>query len=93
MRDICWQLPGERPEPLPSAVRQGSLPTSKSHLAVFSVAIPSSPARLAAAEAEGARPFTLPGPCSASQAVRSAPRAADFQYRRRPRPNRPPAPK
>ena len=59
-----------------SATRAASRPASNSHLAVFSVAMPSSAARLAAAEAEGAKPFTLPGPCSASQTERSAPSAA-----------------
>ena len=42
-----------------------------SHLAVFSVSIPSSAARTSAAAAEGARPITEPGPCSASQTARS----------------------
>ncbi len=54
--------------------RSGSRPCSTSHLAVFSVPIPSPAARTSAAAADGARPTTLPGPCSASQAVRRAAR-------------------
>ena len=45
---------------------------SCNHLAVVSVVMPSSSARTCAAAAEGASPITEPGPCSASQAWRSA---------------------
>ena len=61
-----------------SASREASRSTSASHLAVFSVAMPSSVPRLAAAAAEGAKPFTLPAPCSASQAASSPARAVVF---------------
>ena len=43
---------------------------SVSHLAVFSVAVPSSAASTSAAAAVGARPSTDPGPCSASHTAR-----------------------
>ena len=52
------------------AVSSGTRLCSVSHLAVFSVAIPSSAASTSAAAAVGARPSTEPGPCSASQAAR-----------------------
>ena len=51
---------------------------SVSHLAVFSVSIPSSSASTCAATAEGARPITDPGPCSSSQAALSPAMVVDF---------------
>ena len=59
--------PASRPR---RAVSSGTRRHSVSHLAVFSVAIPSSSASTSAAAADGARPITEPGPCSASQAAR-----------------------
>ena len=51
---------------------------SVSHLAVFSVSIPSSSASTCAATAEGARPITDPGPCSSSQAALRPAMVVDF---------------
>ena len=51
---------------------------SCSHLAVFSVSIPSSSARTSEAAAEGARPTTDPGPCSVSHAARSPAMVVDL---------------
>jgi len=51
---------------------------SVSHLAVFSVSIPSSSASTWAATAEGARPITVPSPCSSSQAALRPAMVVDF---------------
>ena len=51
---------------------------SVSHLAVFSVSIPSSSASTSAAAAEGASPITDPGPWAASQTARSPAMAVVF---------------
>ena len=58
--------------------RSASRRCSWSHLAEFSVSIPSSPASTSAAAAEGARPSTEPGPCSASHTARSPAMVVDL---------------
>ena len=51
---------------------------SVSHLAVFSVGMPTASARTSAAAADGASPTTEPTPCWASHAARTPAMAVDF---------------